>query len=112
MFLEPITDAACDFPDEARLGSFSRASAFTIRTDGEGVLLRLARIGREKRMVELHLHHHLLADILTEVARILPQQPLADEQRNALAEAAAALHEAIGSLPAGEPAEARPEPSA
>lgn len=105
MSLKPITDkaeVAVDFPDKTYMGSFGRASAFEVRADADGVMLRLARTGEEKRTAEIHLHYYLLADVLMELARVLPEQPLDAAHRGALDEAAAALQEALeGSAGAG-----------
>ncbi|MEK0084469.1 hypothetical protein [Benzoatithermus flavus] len=98
MTLKPITDraeVALDFPDKAYMGSFGRASAFEVRTDAEGAMLRLVRTGEEKRIVELHLHWYLLADILTELGRVLSAQEIAAPHRAAIQEAAAALRTAL-----------------
>lgn len=87
-------EVALDFPDKAYVGSFSRASAFEVETDAEGVRLRLVRTGEEKRIVELHLHWYLLADILTELGRVLPAREIDASHRAAIQEAAA-LHAAL-----------------
>lgn len=103
MTMKPITDkaeVAIDFPDKAYMGSFGRASAFEVKGDAEGVSLKLVRTGEEKRVVELHLHHYLLADVLGEIARVLPEQPLDEARRRALAEAVAALAAALPQRPA------------
>jgi hypothetical protein len=64
-------------------------------------MLRLVRTGEEKRVVEIHLHWHLLADVLTELSRTLSIQPLDPLQREALSEAATALHAALTQAQAG-----------
>jgi hypothetical protein len=72
MSKHPIVDraeVAIDFPDKSYLGSFTRHSAFEASADAEGVLLRLTRSGAEKRQVDIHLHYHLFADMLNELAR-------------------------------------------
>ena len=66
--MQPVQDKAevsIDFPDKFYIGSFLRSSKFEARAEGDGLLIKLLRPGDQKRVVELHLHHHLLADILS-----------------------------------------------
>jgi hypothetical protein len=100
MTMKPITDRAevsIDFPDKAYMGSFGRGSAFEAHADDSGVALKLARHGGEKRVVELHLHYYLLADIMAELARSLAGRPPLDAaHREPVQEAVAALQKALG----------------
>ena len=76
--MKSITDKAevsIDFPDKAYMGSFGRESSFDVKVESEEVLLRIVREGEQKRVVALHLHYYLLADILTEIG-----EGLADRQ--------------------------------
>lgn len=101
MTLKPITgraEVALDFPDKTCMGSFGRASAFEVEADEEGAMLRLVRAGEGKRVVELHLHWYLLADILTKLGRALADRPIDEAHRTALAEALASLR---ATLPGG-----------
>lgn len=110
MSLKPITDraeVAIDFPDKAYMGSFGRASAFEAAADGEGVTIRLARGGEEKRRVEIHLHHYLFAGVLADVAASLAARPPLDEaHRRVLLDAARALVAALDRPAEGAAAEA------
>ena len=81
MSKHPIADkaeVAIDFPEKLYMGSFTRHSTFEADADAEGVLVRLLRGGSEKRVVEIHLHYFLFADILDEVASSLAKRPAVD----------------------------------
>ena len=112
MSKHPIADraeVAIDFPDKAYMGSFTRHSSFEAGTDSEGVLVKLVRGGGEKRVVEMHLHYYLFADILAEVAGSLAKGPPMDEaHRRPLLEAArhlvAALEVSAADAGRGKPA--------
>lgn len=87
---------AVDFPEKTFLGSFGRSSAYDARVDGDGAMLRLTRRRGEKRTFDVHLHWHLLADVLTGLADALQQAPpLGEIQREPLAEAARRLASAL-----------------
>ena len=65
--MKPIADKAevsIDFPDKVYMGSFGRESGFEVRIEPDAMLLKLVRRGEHRRIVEFHLHYHLLADIL------------------------------------------------
>ncbi len=67
----PIPDKAevsIDFPDKFYIGSFPRDAKFEARAEDDGLFIKLTRIGENRRQVEIHLHHQLLADILSEWA--------------------------------------------
>ena len=76
--MEPISDKAevsIDFPDKYYSGSFSRGAKFEARSEDDGLFIKLERdAGDEKRAVGIHIHHHLLADILVEWAGSLKAQ--------------------------------------
>ncbi|MFO1060093.1 MAG: hypothetical protein U1E53_24385 [Dongiaceae bacterium] len=99
MTMKPITDKAevsIDFPDKAYMGSFGRGSAYEAHADEAGIVLKLARHGGEKRVVELHLHYYLLAEIVAELARSVKHRPPIDTaHREPLQEAVAALQAAL-----------------
>jgi hypothetical protein len=103
MSLKPITDraeVAIDFPDKAYMGSFGRSSAFEAGADADGVRIRLARTGEDKRVAEIHLHHYLFAAVLADVAAALAARPPLDEAHRApLREAARALLAALEPRP-------------
>jgi len=95
MTKRPIADraeVAIDFPDKCYLGSFTHHSAFEATADVEGVLVRLVRGGTERRQVDLHLHYHLFADILDELAQAIEAgHPVDDSHRQPLLAAARRL---------------------
>lgn len=105
MSLKPITDraeVAIDFPDKAYMGSFGRASSFEAGADGEGVTIRLARTGEDRRVAEVHLHHYLFAGVLADIAAALAARPPLDEAHRAPLLAAARALLAAVERPAGE----------
>jgi len=95
----PVQDKAevsIDFPDKFYMGTFSRGAAFEARGEDDGLFVRLTRTGDQKRTVEFHLHHHLLADILMEWARSLEKQPaMSEPHRETLLEALGAVEKAL-----------------
>ena len=99
MPMHPIADkgeVTVDFPDKLYRGGFGRDCSFEARAEPDGVLIRLVRSGPDKRVVEIHLHHFLLAGILDELAGSLrehaPNDPL---HREPLREAALAFAAAL-----------------
>jgi hypothetical protein len=95
MTVKPITDKAevsIDFPDKAYIGAFTRHSGFEAEADAEGVALKLVRAGEDRRVVEMHIHYYLFADILEELARAIGSRPPIDEaHRGPLLDAARRL---------------------
>ncbi|HRY23546.1 MAG TPA: hypothetical protein P5558_04210, partial [Geminicoccaceae bacterium] len=92
MTKRPIVDRAevgIDFPDKSYLGSFTRHSAFEAAADHEGVTIRLIRPGTESRQADIHLHYHLFADVLDELAgAIAAGHPVDEAHRGPLLAAA------------------------
>ena len=81
--MQPIEDKAevsVDFPDKFYVGSFEGESSYEARAEGDGLVFRLIREGAEKRAVAVHLHHYLLAGILSEWADSLAHVPPIDRQ--------------------------------
>jgi hypothetical protein len=77
----PIQDKAqvsIEFPDKVYMGSFSRGSKFEARAENDGLFIKLMRGGKDSRVMEMHLHHYLLADILSEWAASLAKEPAMD----------------------------------
>lgn len=101
MTKRPIVDRAeiaIDFPDKSYLGSFTRHSAFEATADATGVRLRLLRSGPEKREADVHLHYHLFADVLDEIAAAIEQgHPVDEAHRAPLLRSARRLAEALES---------------
>jgi hypothetical protein len=99
---KPIPDkaeVAIEYPDKLYMGTFERSSRFEAHLDENGISLTLERRGdlSTQKSVHLHLHYGLFAEILHDLARTTKALPIEDEtHRVALAEAAAALHDALG----------------
>lgn len=75
--MEPIVDKAevsIDFADKFFTGAFARDAKFEARSENDGLFIKLERSGDDKRAVGIHLHHYLLADVLTEWAKSLAAQ--------------------------------------
>ena len=80
--MHPISDKAevtIDFPDKFYMGAFGRDCSFDARADADGMMIRLIRAAGEKRVVEIHLHHFLMAGILDDIAGSLEQREPIDE---------------------------------
>ena len=97
--MKPIKDKAevsIDFPEKFYIGSFSRQSKFEARSEDDGLLIKLKNDSDQERAVEIHLHHHLLADILSEWAESLSDEPIHDiDHRKTLTDALKKLQKAI-----------------
>jgi hypothetical protein len=106
--MHPIADkaeVAIDFPDKFYSGGFGRDSAFEARAEADGVLIRLVRPGSDKREVEIHLHHFLLASIFDDLAASLAQrEPIDLVHREPLLRAAGNLLAALERKPVPPPA--------
>ena len=90
-------EVALDFPDKAYVGTFGRDSHFAAKADANGVAIKLERRDDQTRVVDMHLHHGVFADILDEVAKSLAHQPAIDDiHRKALLAAARHLVAALG----------------
>ena len=78
----PVQDkaeVAIGFPDKVYMGSFTRSSTFEARSENDGLFIKLLRAGEDRREVEVHLHHHLMADILEAWSESLAEQPPMDK---------------------------------
>ena len=99
--IKPLPDkaeVALEYPDKLYIGTFDRSSRFEAHLDGAGLSLTLERTGDSdtRKTVHLHLNYGLLAEILHEIANTVAKVPADDiAHREALTEAAAALHEAL-----------------
>ncbi len=95
----PIPDKAevsIDFPDKFYIGSFPRDAKFEARAEDDGLFIKLTRIGENRRQVEIHLHHQLLADILSEWAVSLANEPpMQEDHRESLLVALAEVADAL-----------------
>jgi hypothetical protein len=94
--IQDKAEVSIDFPDKVYMGSFARESKFEASSENDGILIRLYRPGSHRRTVEMHLHHHLLADILTGWAESLAKEPMQDaDHRKALLDALKKLEKAL-----------------
>jgi hypothetical protein len=100
---KPLPDkaeVALEYPDKLYIGTFDRSSRFEAHLDTTGLSLTLERVGDTdtRKTVHLHLNYGLVAEILQDVARTVAKVPPDDiAHREALTEAAAALHKALSS---------------
>ena len=100
---KPLPDraeVALEYPDKLYIGTFDRSSRFEAHLDTTGLSLTLERVGDTdtRKTVHLHLNYGLVAEILQDVARTAAKVPADDiAHREALTEAAAALHKALSS---------------
>jgi hypothetical protein len=98
---KPLPDraeVALEYPDKLYIGTFDRSSRFEAHLDTTGLSLTLERVGDAdtRKTVHLHLNYGLVAEILQDVARTVAKVPADDiAHREALTEAAAALHNAL-----------------
>jgi hypothetical protein len=98
---KPLPDkaeVALEYPDKLYIGTFDRSSRFEAHLDTTGLALTLERAGdvETRKSVHLHLNYGLLAEILRDVADTVAKLPADDIlHREALSEAAAALHKAL-----------------
>jgi hypothetical protein len=97
--VNPIPDKAevsIDFPDKFYIGSFPRDAKFDARAENDGLFIKLTRTGENRRQVEIHLHHQLLADILSEWAVSLAKEPpMQEDHRETLLAALARVEGAL-----------------
>lgn len=100
--MEPIVDKAevsIDFADKFFTGSFARDARFEARSENDGLFIKLERGGEEKRAVGIHLHHYLLADVLTEWAKSLTKQKtMAGDHKKELLAAVGKVEKALSRL--------------
>ena len=103
---KPIPDkaeVALEYPDKLYIGTFERSAQFEAHLDRAGISLTLQRTGdaESRRLIRMHLHYGLFAEILQELAKTASALPADDvDHRNALREAAKALHGALAAKPA------------
>jgi hypothetical protein len=96
--MHPIPDkaeVAVDFPDKLYIGGFGRDSAFEVRSEPDGVLVRLLRAGPDRREVKIYLHHMLLTDVLCDLAETVARGGIDDSHRTPLLDAAQRLVAAL-----------------
>ena len=98
---KPILDkaeVALEYPDKFYIGTFERSSRFDAHLDATGISLTLERTGDidTRKSVRMHINYDLFADILHDLAAtVAAMRPDDVAHREALAEAAEALHEAL-----------------
>jgi len=102
---QPIPDkaeVALEYPDKLYIGTFERSARFDAHLDKTGISLTLQRTGdvEVRRAIRMHLHYGLFAEILHQLAKTASAMPEADtEHRNALRDAAQALHLSLAAKP-------------
>lgn len=98
---KPIPDkaeVALEYPDKFYVGTFERSARFEARLDATGIALILERPGDAdvRKSVHMHINFGLFADILRDLATTVGGMHKDDLlHREALAEAAGALHRAL-----------------
>lgn len=91
-------EVSVDFPDKVYIGHFNRHSDFEASAKDDGLMLKMATHGGEKREAQIHLHHYLLADVLTEWAASLKEQPkMSPDHKETLLDALKAAEKAVRS---------------
>ena len=94
--IQDKAEVSIDFPEKFYMGSFSRDSKFEARAEGDGLFIKLTRFGDQRRQVEIHLHHHLLADILSAWAASLENEPpMRVDHRDTLLDSLANVQDAL-----------------
>lgn len=98
--MKPIEDRveiSIDFPDKFYRGAFEGESRYDAQAEGDGLVMHFERGGDEKRSVSVHLHHNVLAGLLTAWAESLKDADPVD-RRNAddLKSALHAVEKALG----------------
>jgi hypothetical protein len=98
---KPIPDkaeVALEYPDKFYIGTFERSARFEAHLDKAGIALTLEHTGDvdTRKSVYLHVNYELFAEILRDLAATAKALPVADDaHREALAEAARLLHQAL-----------------
>ena len=89
-------EVSVDFPDRVYVGTFGRRAGFEVKVGDDEAMLRLVRDGDERCEATVHLHHYLLANVLSELAACLEATNVIDEaHREPLQAAAKALVHAL-----------------
>ena len=102
---KPIPDKAeiaLEYPDKLYIGTFTRDSRFQAHLDATGLSLNVERPGDAdtRKSVHMHFNYELFAEILRDVATSVAKIPGDDLlHRESLAQAAAALHQALSGRP-------------
>lgn len=81
--MKPIEDrveVSIDFPDKFYRGAFEGESRYDAQAEGDGLVMHFERGGDEKRSVAIHLHHNVLAGVLTAWAESLKDAKPVDER--------------------------------
>lgn len=99
--MKPIPDKAevvLEYPEKFYAGTFERSARFDAHFDKSGVSILLEHPGDAdvRKSVHLHVHHALLAGILSGLASTVSARPTDDPAHwEALSQGAKALHEAL-----------------
>lgn len=81
--IEDRVEISIDFPDKFYRGSFEQESRYDAVAEGDGLVMHFERGGDEKRSVSVHLHHNVLAGLLTAWAESLKNAEPMDEMHAA-----------------------------
>lgn len=94
--IQDKAEVSIDFPEKFYMGSFPSDAKFEARAENDGLFIKLTRPGQNRRQVEIHLHHRLLADILSEWAASLAKEPpMQADHKETLHKALAKIEKAI-----------------
>ena len=102
---KPMTDkaeVALEYPDKLYIGTFAHTARFDAHIDQSGIALTLELPGpaEQRKMVHIHFHHALFADILRDLAKTAAALPPDDlTHRDALRDSAKALYIALKTNP-------------
>ena len=98
-------EVSIDLPDKFYVGGFGRDCEFEAKAEDDAILIRLVRAGEDKRVVDIHLHHFLFANVLEDFAQsLVGRQPIDELHREPLLRAARALVAALDASSTSEPA--------
>jgi hypothetical protein len=106
---KPICDkaeVAIEYPDKFYLGTFERTARFDAHLDATGIALVFQRPGTasDRKTVHMHINYGLFVDILKDLANTVAAMPIADAlHREALADAAKYLHDALAKSGTSQP---------
>lgn len=94
--IEDKVEVSIDFPDKFYKGAFEGESRYDAAAEGDGLVMHFERLGDEKRMVSLHLHHNVLAGVLTAWAESLKDaEPMDKRHANDLKAALKIVEKAL-----------------
>jgi hypothetical protein len=94
--IQDKAEVSIEFPDKFYMGAFAQGSKVEGRAEDDGLMIKLVSSGEQKREVAMHLHHHVLADILAEWAEsLVDQPPMQADHRQTLRDALKRVEKAL-----------------